>query len=289
VNFTREPIVETIITPKDGYKLLVRNSKGGGQEEYFVDAIEVVSFGHSFFFRSLERPKSFLVPVSDYEVIETKETRVALKNVPIERSIKIGGGREAPVRGHREPQEKDEEVEEFASSETVEEGSQEAPGEPRTDRKRDRRRHRRRRMDDRHEPRDWQDKPRSAGSEHSPSAQQESTSEQEPSSKEEQKQSAPSFSTLFPPPPTLISQTISRYKDMMGAGEGSAQQQPPVDEEKKEHRKTEKEDSEDDDVSGSDGTSLHRTLHSQESRDPLGYSSNISTRTSYSDTGFFQI
>lgn len=49
MNFTREPIIETIITPKDGYKLVVRNSKGDSQEEYHVDAVEVVSFGHSFF------------------------------------------------------------------------------------------------------------------------------------------------------------------------------------------------------------------------------------------------
>ena len=97
MNFTREPIIETVITPREGCKLVVRNSKGVG-EEYFVDAIEVVSFGRSFFFRSLERPKSFLVPVSDYEVLELKEIRMALKNASAERSIKIGGGRETPVR-----------------------------------------------------------------------------------------------------------------------------------------------------------------------------------------------
>ena len=93
MNFTREPIIETIITPKEGHKLIVRNSKGSGQEEYVVDAIEVVSFGHSFFFRSLERPKSFLVPVSDYEVVEAKETRVVLKNASFERAIKLGAAK----------------------------------------------------------------------------------------------------------------------------------------------------------------------------------------------------
>ncbi|MBX9744672.1 MAG: hypothetical protein K2X08_05615, partial [Chlamydiales bacterium] len=80
MNFTREPIIETVITPRDGCKLVIRSSKGNGQEDYFVDAVEVVSFGHSFFFRSLERPKSFLVPMSDYEVLELKETRMVLKN-----------------------------------------------------------------------------------------------------------------------------------------------------------------------------------------------------------------
>jgi len=93
VNFTREPIIETVITPKDGYKLTIRNSKGGSQEEYSVDAIEIVSFGQSMFFRSQERPKTFLLPVTDYEVVEVKETRVVLKNAPLEGSIKIGGGK----------------------------------------------------------------------------------------------------------------------------------------------------------------------------------------------------
>ena len=47
MNFTREPLVETVITAKDGYKLALRNSKGGTQEDFFVDAIEVISFGNS--------------------------------------------------------------------------------------------------------------------------------------------------------------------------------------------------------------------------------------------------
>lgn len=105
MNFTREPIIETVITPKDGFKLTIRNSKGGSQEEYSVDAIEVVSFGQSMFFRSQERPKSFLLPVTDYEVIEVKETRVVLKNAPLEGSIKIGGGKVVKP-APKEPEEK---------------------------------------------------------------------------------------------------------------------------------------------------------------------------------------
>ncbi len=89
MNFTREPIIETIISPREGCKLLVRSSKSGGPaEEYYVDAVEVVSFGRAFFFRSMERPKAFLVPASDYEVLEVKEARVALKNVSHERQHK---------------------------------------------------------------------------------------------------------------------------------------------------------------------------------------------------------
>lgn len=112
MNFTREPIIETIITPKDGYKLIVRSSKASGGEEFAVDAVEVVSFGNALFFRSQERPKSFLVPVSDFEIVEAKETRVVLKSASFERSIKIGGGKaskekeEQPEAAEQRPEKK---------------------------------------------------------------------------------------------------------------------------------------------------------------------------------------
>lgn len=199
MNFTREPIIETVITPREGCKLVVRNSKGSGQEDYFVDAVEVVSFGHSFFFRSLERPKSFLVPVSDYEVLELKETRVVLKNATAERSIKIGGGRETQVRA--QPREV---VEESTPSEaTAESGA--SPGasqQERMDRKRDRRRSRRRRgggspMEARHEP------VSAEAPQNPPIEGTEKNVEESPRS---------FISKLFPPPPTLIKETLSRYK-----------------------------------------------------------------------------
>ena len=97
VDFTREPIVETIITPKEGYRLVVRSSKGNGHDEFFVDAVEVVSFGSAAFFRSKENPRAFLVPISDYELLEVRETRLALKTKGHDRTIKIAGGR-APAQ-----------------------------------------------------------------------------------------------------------------------------------------------------------------------------------------------
>ena len=90
MNYTREPIIESVISPKEGCRLIIRNSNGVEQEDYFVDAIEIVSFGPALFFRSQERPKSFLVPVAEYEVIEVKETRMVLKTAGLEKSIKIG-------------------------------------------------------------------------------------------------------------------------------------------------------------------------------------------------------
>ena len=79
MDFTREPVLETIITPKEGFRIVVRNSKVPGQEEYSVDALEVVSFGSHCFYRNLERPKAFLVPASDYEIIEAREGKMTFK------------------------------------------------------------------------------------------------------------------------------------------------------------------------------------------------------------------
>ncbi len=265
MNFTREPIIETIITPKEGFKLSVRSSKGESQEEYLVDSIEVVSFGHSFFFRSTERPKSFLVPVSDYEIVEVKETRVALKNAQVERSIKIGGGREAPVRAQRE--EKEEAVEEAGQ-----EGEPGAPSEGRPERRRDRR-HRRRRggrsSDERQPPEGqrWQERPRAQGEEQQAEAE---TTEQGGGKSDEAQVSSSIFSTLIPPPTTLISETIGRYKDKDTAlSERDILPKPLIeDEDEEEEEMSRKEDDDDEDgSSGSGGSHLSRmttTTHSYE-------------------------
>jgi hypothetical protein len=204
VDFTREPIIETIMSPREGCKLLVRSSKNTeNAEEYYVDAIEVVSFGQAFFFRSLERPKAFLVPVSDYEIVEVKEPRVALKTGHHDRNIKIGGGREASLRHTpQRPQEREEEgasVEEEGSSSSTEEGME--PGaHPRSDKRRDRRRRRHRRPQDEQE---WAAR-----------RQEEAPIDGAPKAQEGEAQAfPPSFPSLIPPPSTLISDTISRYKD----------------------------------------------------------------------------
>ncbi len=208
MHFTREPIIETVITPREGCKLVVRSSKGNGQEDYYVDAVEVVSFGHSFFFRSLEKPKCFLVPVSDYEILELRETRMVLKNVSQERAIKIGGGRDAPPRPRehtpREPEEPRGEPQESM-------GAPEDASAPLSesnkggDRKRDRRRRGRRGGQGR------TSMPQTPTEESSVSPVEGAELTEGPSSAEEPK--APSFiSKLFPPPPTLIKETLGRYK-----------------------------------------------------------------------------
>lgn len=154
MDFTREPIIETIITPKEGYKLVVRSSTSAGQEEHLVDAVEIVAFSHALFFRSLERPKAFLVPVSDYEVLEVREARMVLKNVGLDRSIKIGGGRESNLKASRETEKGEvisvEGVRQEEARPTVEALTEALP-EVRVDKKRDRRRHYRKRRGGREE------------------------------------------------------------------------------------------------------------------------------------------
>jgi hypothetical protein len=203
VNFTREPIIETVITPREGMKLLVRNSKGGG-EEYSVDAVEVVSFGTSLFFRSLERPKSFLVPVSDYEVVELKEVRVPLKTASLDRSIKIGGGREMkPPKDYGS-----DEREAQTDAPPMEQQPRPPQQEQRLSERKNKRRRGRRggRLEPSHQESEQQPPSFSEQTETSQETRQ-------PTSGAVEEQKAPSFiSKLFPPPPTLIKETLSRYK-----------------------------------------------------------------------------
>ena len=208
MEFTRQPIIETVISAREGFKLVVRSSKGASQEEYFVDAVEVVSFGNALFFRSTEKPKAFLAPVTDYEVLEVREARMVLKNVGLDKAIKIGGGKETLIKAVREPEQAGEEA---LSAE------QKRP----IDRKKDRRRGLRRRRD-----RDETAKE---------TLEEESTEEaikEEPLAKEQEKIEIPEpkkagrkgrqaamelssnvLKSLLTPPPNLISDTIEKYRD----------------------------------------------------------------------------
>lgn len=210
MDFTREPIIETVITPKEGCKIVVRSSKNVGQEEYFVDALEVVSFGKAMFFRSLEKPKPFLVPTSDYEILEVREARMVLKNVGLDRSIKIGGGRE--VKAKEPASEKIEPIAE--TTPPAEEPAIAADG--RAEKKRDRRRQQRRRRGREEQPKEeavseemaQPIEERLVSTEAMVSANGGKTAESS-----EAPIPTPHKRSLLPPPPTLISETISLYKE----------------------------------------------------------------------------
>lgn len=211
MDFTREPIIETVITPKEGCKIVVRNSKNSAQEEFFVDAVEVVSFGNAIFYRSLERPRSFLVPATDYEILEVREARMVLKHVGVERAIKIGGGKEASVRPSKEVVEKQElPVESGVEAGLIKPEEAEIKPETRIDKKRERRRHYRRRR----------------GREEDSKEEEAITEKVElpaPSRVEAEKEQITSeavspippmiLSSLIPAPSTLISETLAHYKD----------------------------------------------------------------------------
>lgn len=199
MNFTREPIIETIITPKDGFRLTIRSSKGQSQEEYSVEALEVVSFGHAHFFRSLEKPKSFLLPITDYEVVETRETKIVLKNPQIDKTIKIAGGKEPQLKIQSKEVATYENSE--ASGETQEE-EKENTFEKRKDKKKNRRK---KAQENRHLEKETEQKSEEKTS-NEPSIRKEPL--------EENSVQPPLFSSLLPPPTTLISETIGRYKAM---------------------------------------------------------------------------
>ena len=93
MDFTREPIIETIISAREGYKLSVKSSKQ--EEGYLVDTVEVVSLGGSLFYRCQERAKPFFFSTREYEICEVKEARLSVKSPVLEKSIKIGKGEES--------------------------------------------------------------------------------------------------------------------------------------------------------------------------------------------------
>lgn len=233
MDFTREPIIETVITPRDGCKIVVRSSKNISQEEYFVDAVEIVSFGGASFFRSQERPKAFMVPVSDYEVLEVREARIVLKNVGLERSIKIAGGRESqpkPASREDKREEKREEKQHDAdvSKEPAESKTQEprasdsASREPRAEGRgrRDRRRGRGRRRGEGDEAQSAEGSTATATSSQEPAHGHEDKIDLEPpkvsdkeSVAEGERISNAFLSELLTPPPMLISETLDRYRE----------------------------------------------------------------------------
>lgn len=205
MDFTREPIIETIITPKEGHKLVIRSTKGAGQEEYLVDAVEIVAFGHALFFRSLERPKAFLAPVSDYEVLEVREARMVLKNAGLDRSIKIGGGKDSTIKASKE-EEKVEQINEdksFEENQPIE--TNDVRPEVRVDKKRDRRRHYRKRRG-KEEIKEGENEGLATQEEEKIAISPESDLSENPAIP------SPIFSSLLQPPPTLISETIGRYR-----------------------------------------------------------------------------
>lgn len=217
MDYTREPIVETVITPKDGHRIAVRNSKNPGQEEFFVDALEVVSFGSHCFFRSLERPRAFMVPASDYEILEVREQKLALKAASLEGSVRLPSG---PKPVPREPERRkpfpkepepvpSTEVEKPLLQESTTEEPPAVPTEHRHERRSERRRGQRRRRGGREEA--GPEESRTVPPKEEKAAEEPPLPPKEPSV-EPTEPRQPSVSSVLPPPQTLIRDDLERLR-----------------------------------------------------------------------------
>ncbi|MBM3192725.1 MAG: hypothetical protein FJZ59_00635 [Chlamydiae bacterium] len=197
MNFTREPIVETIISAKEGYKLSIKSSKHINEEEYLVDAVEVVSFSGALFYRSGEKPKSFFIPIHDYEIQEVREARLTIRSPVMEKSIKIGGGKEASKSQKPEADEKT-----LAAVDEVNEkpASQEKEQSQNIERNKREKKNKFRRK------RNFEESAREAV--------QREVQAAEESGKPVQLQTESVFSHLLKPPESLISDSIHKYKKL---------------------------------------------------------------------------
>ncbi len=205
MHFTREPIIESILSAREGFKLVLKNSKTASCQEISAEVIEIVSFAGSVFYRSQDRLKNFMVPAADFEIAEVKDGRLVLKNISLEKSQKL----QNPSKEVSTTTSDEEHGGDFLSDldedvVVAPQTSQTAPttqNNNRLEKRRERRRNRRRRhsedrvQDDKKEPQEG--------------SQQEAVEE---STQSESPAPIPVLN-LIPPPTTLISQTLARYKE----------------------------------------------------------------------------
>lgn len=206
MHFTREPIIESILSARDGFKLVLRNSKTQGGAEISAEVVEIVSFSGAVFYRSQDRSKNFLLPASDYEINEVKDARLVLKNISIEKSNKLQNPPKEPIAHESQAGDVDldlEMTEEDASSAAQGQGQPQPQHSSRQERRRERRRNRRRRHSEERHGEEKKDVASESG---------EDAQNQESSGLEQPVAPIPTLN-LIPPPPTLISQTLARYKE----------------------------------------------------------------------------
>ena len=86
MEYTREPIIQSVIAAREGHKLNVSNQVGS--QLYVVDSLQVVLFGDTPFYRNIEGVQEFMCPAAHYSIEEIKESKIALK-MSKERKIKI--------------------------------------------------------------------------------------------------------------------------------------------------------------------------------------------------------
>lgn len=212
MHFTREPIIESILSARDGYKLVLKNSKTPSSSEISSEVIEIVSFSGTVFYRSQDRSRNFLLPATDFEIVEVKDSRLVLKNISLDKSSKLPN----PPREQISDESADEGQEDQSSSDQdiqAQQTSVSASQNSRLERRRERRRNRRRRHN---EEKNADEKRESASDTPSELENHEEVALQSETSDEGSSTSMPMLIptlNLIPPPTTLISQTLARYKE----------------------------------------------------------------------------
>lgn len=91
--FTREPIIQTIISAREGYTICVRSL--ATEEDIAVEVVELVTFDNLGFYRFTEKGNSYLFPIKSYLLVEQRIQGMVLKSSGRkEKEIKIGKGKE---------------------------------------------------------------------------------------------------------------------------------------------------------------------------------------------------
>lgn len=208
MHFTREPIIESVLSARDGYKLVLKNSKLSSTTDISAEVIEIVSFAGTLFYRSQDRSKNFLLPASDFEISEIKDARLVLKNISLEKSSKLQNIQKEAVASESTFDEEEAKVDENQGQVEVEASTQAiASGQNnRLERRRERRRNRRRR----HSEERQNDEKKEAGTLETNG--QDEVVEKVQLDETSSTNVAPVLN-LIPPPTTLISQTLARYKE----------------------------------------------------------------------------
>jgi hypothetical protein len=204
MNFTREPILETIISAKEGFKLKIKSTKNEGGTEFLVDAVEVVCLGTTFFYRSGEPSHTFFIPAQDFEICQVREARLLLKT-PTEKAIKIAGGAEGGEKSKEHNQQNSKPHKEKVQEKKVEQNKQEPnkqepKGEANVQKKHQEQKEVKQKQEKKPHPIHHQKK----------SIQTNADAEIAP------KEAAPSiFSHLLTPPEALISESIHKYQNII--------------------------------------------------------------------------
>lgn len=125
MDFTRIPLLETILTAREGYVLHLHNC-WREEEHYTAAALQLVTIGGVLFYRAAEDPCLFLLPANAYRVTESKQPSLGLVYSKEQRRPRKGNTRK---RRRQSTNDKEQPTEEKSSGGgTVDTGDLKSPG-----------------------------------------------------------------------------------------------------------------------------------------------------------------